>query len=133
MLPFGSNNRGLLLHTRRFNAVKGWILDVYPSGSSQVTVWVIGENGERVKLVDKYVHRIYVAGSLVDLEELTRRIIDSESVAGFRFAEKFADFMEACKKKVLEIDMTDYGRTAFFARKVLRLGGYESPQDLSNP
>ncbi|MBS7636772.1 hypothetical protein KEJ37_05500 [Candidatus Bathyarchaeota archaeon] len=109
---------------KRFNAVKGWILDVYPSGPNQITVWIISENGQRVRFVDKYVHRIYVAGSPTDLEELARRISESESVADFRFVEKYADFMEASKKKVLEIDMTDYGRTPFFARKVLRLGGY---------
>ncbi|MEM3618422.1 MAG: DNA polymerase domain-containing protein [Candidatus Bathyarchaeia archaeon] len=113
---------------RRLNAVKGWILDVYPSGPTQITVWVIGENGERVRLTDKYVHRIYVAGSPSDLEELTRKISKSESVADYRFVEKYADFMEASKKGVLEIDITDYGRTAFFARKILRLGGYEKYQ-----
>ena len=110
---------------RKLNAIKGWILDVYPSGPNQITVWIIDEDGERVKLVDNYVHRIYVAGSLPDLKELTRRLIDSESVADFRLVEKYADFMEAVKKEVLEVDMTDYGRTAFFARKILRLGGYE--------
>ncbi|MGB9778525.1 MAG: DNA polymerase domain-containing protein [Candidatus Bathyarchaeales archaeon] len=113
---------------RKFNAIKGWILDVYPSGPSQVRIWIIGENGERVKLVDNYVHRIYVAGNQADLEELTRKISDSESVADFRFVEKYADFMEATRKRVLEIGMTDYGRTAFFARKILRLGGYEKYQ-----
>ncbi|MEM2368510.1 MAG: DNA polymerase domain-containing protein [Candidatus Bathyarchaeia archaeon] len=113
---------------RRLNAVKGWILDVYPSGPNQITVWIIGENGERVRLTDKYVHRIYVAGSPSDLEELTRKISKSESVADYRFVEKYADFMEASKKGVLEIDITDYGRTAFFARKILRLGGYEKYQ-----
>jgi DNA polymerase elongation subunit (family B) len=46
-------------------------------------------------------------------------------VAGLRFVEKYADFMEAMKKKVLEVDMRDYSRISFFARKILRLGGYE--------
>jgi DNA polymerase elongation subunit (family B) len=104
------------------------MLDVYPSGPSQITVWIISENGERVKLVDNYVHKIYVSSIQQALEELTRRIVDSKSVADFRFVEKYADFMEASKKRVLEIDMTDYGRTAFFARKILRLGGYEKYQ-----
>jgi DNA polymerase elongation subunit (family B) len=110
---------------RRLNAVKGWIFDVYPSGPDEVTVWIIAENGERVKLVDKYKHRIYVSGAMQDLKGLAEKIRDSKSVAGFRFVDKYADFMEAEKKKVLEIEMRDYERTSFFARKVLRLGGYE--------
>ncbi|MEM2249704.1 MAG: DNA polymerase domain-containing protein [Candidatus Bathyarchaeia archaeon] len=113
---------------RRLNAIKGWILDVYPSGPNEVTVWIISENGERVKLVDSYTHRIYVAGNYLLLQKLTEKIRNSKSVDGFRFVEKCADFMEAAKKKVLEIDMRDYGRTSFFARKVLRLGGYEDFQ-----
>ncbi|MGB9779214.1 MAG: hypothetical protein ACPLW8_07390, partial [Candidatus Bathyarchaeales archaeon] len=113
---------------RRLNAVKGWIFDVYPSGPDEVTVWIIAESGERVKLVDKYTHRIYVSGALQDLKGLTEKIRDSKSVAGFRFVDKYADFMEAEKKKVLEIKMRDYRRTSFFARKVLRLGGYEKFQ-----
>ncbi len=113
---------------RRLNAFKCWILDVYPSGPSQVTVWLIGENGERLRLVDNYTHRIYVAGDYLLLKNLAEKIRDSKSVAGFRFVEKYADFMEASRKRVLEIDMRDYGRTSFFARKVLRLGGYENFQ-----
>jgi len=88
-------------------------------------VWIIAENGERVRLVDKYVHRIYVSGNWSDLKVLADKVKDSKSVAGLRFVEKYADFMEASKKKVLEIDMRDYGRTSFFARKILRLGSYE--------
>ncbi|MEM3464484.1 MAG: DNA polymerase domain-containing protein, partial [Candidatus Bathyarchaeia archaeon] len=113
---------------RRLNAIKGWVLDVYPSGPDEVTVWIISENGERVKLVDSYTHRIYVAGNYSLLQKLTEKIRNSRSVAGFRFVEKYADFMEATKKKALEIDMRDYRRTTFFARKVLRLGGYEDFQ-----
>lgn len=106
---------------RKLNAVKGWILDVYSSEPNEVTVWIIGENGE-------YTHRIYVAGSYSLLQKLAEKIRDSESVASYRFVEKYADFREAMKKKVLEIDMTDYGRTSFFARKILRLGSYENFQ-----
>jgi DNA polymerase elongation subunit (family B) len=113
---------------RRLNDVKGWIFDVYPSGPDEVTVWIIAENGERVKLVDKYTHRIYVSGALSHLNGLAEKIRDSKSVAGFRFVDKYADFMQAEKKKVLEIEMRDYGRTPHFARKVLRLGGYEKFQ-----
>ncbi|NWF86453.1 hypothetical protein HXY32_01345 [Candidatus Bathyarchaeota archaeon] len=109
----------------KLNAVRGWLLDVYPSGPDEVTVWIIAENGERVRFVDKFTRRIHVSGNFSDLKVLAEKVRDSRSVIGLRFVEKYADFMEAIKKKVLEVDMRDYGRTSFFARKILRLGGYE--------
>lgn len=109
----------------KLNPVRGWLLDVYPSGSNEVTVWILAENGERVRLVDKFTHRIYVSGDVSDLKGLIQKVRGSKSVAGWRFVEKLADFMDTSKKKVLEIDMRDYGRTSFFAKRILRLGGYE--------
>jgi len=109
----------------RLKAVQGWLFDAYPSGPSDVTVWIIAENGERIKLFDKHIHRIYVSGNLSDLKSLAEKIKNSKSIASWRFVEKYADFMDASKKKVLEVDMSDYGRTSFFARKILKLGGYE--------
>lgn len=88
-------------------------------------MWIIAENGKRVKLVDKFTHRIYVSTNFSDLKGLAEKLRDSRSVAGLRFVEKYADFMEASKKKVLEVDISDFGRTSFFARKILRLGEYE--------
>jgi DNA polymerase elongation subunit (family B) len=107
------------------NAVRGWLFDVYPSGPNEVTAWVIAENGERVRLIDNFTRRIYVSGNFSDLKSLTDEVRDSRSVAGFRFVEKYADFMEASKRKVLEVNMSDYSRTLFFGRKMLMLGGYE--------
>lgn len=109
----------------RLNPIRGWLFDVYPSGPNEIAVWIISENGERVRLVDKFNHKIYVSGESLDLQSLSEKIRDSRSVAGLHFVEKYADFMEAKKKKVLEVDITDYRRTSFFARKVLRLGVYE--------
>lgn len=103
-------------------------MDVYPSGPNEITVWIISESGERLKLSDSYTQRIYVSGSRPSLQKLAEGIEGSRSVKSFRFVEKYADFMEAKKKEVLEIDMRDYGRTRFFARKVMRLGDYEEFQ-----
>jgi DNA polymerase elongation subunit (family B) len=105
--------------------VRGWLFDVYPSGLNEVTVWIIAENGERVRLVDKFTQRIYVSGNFSDLKVLAEKIKYSKSIAGCRFVQKYADIMEASEKRVLEIDISDYGRTPFFAKKILRLGEYE--------
>jgi DNA polymerase I len=109
----------------KLETVRGWLFDVYPSGPHEMTVWVIAENGERVKLIDNFTHRIYVSGKLSDLKNLSEKLKDSRSVAGCRFVKKYADLMDASKKKVLEIDITDYRRASFLAKKILRLGGYE--------
>jgi DNA polymerase I len=109
----------------KLETVRGWLFDVYPSGSNKMIVWVIAENGERVKLVDNFAHRIYVSGKISDLKSLSEELEDSRLVAGCRFVKKYADFMDVSEKKVLEIDVSDYRRASFLARNILRLGGYE--------
>ncbi|MDH5483302.1 MAG: hypothetical protein OEY22_10590 [Candidatus Bathyarchaeota archaeon] len=109
----------------KLDPILGWLLDVYPSGPDEVTVWMIAENGERIKLVDNFTHRIYISGSFSDLKNLSEKIKDSKSVGSLGLAEKYADFMKVEKKKVLEVGMSNHFRTSFFARKVRRFGGYE--------
>jgi len=90
-----------------------------------MTVWIIAENGERIKLVDKFQPKIYVSGKIADLSKLTNQLVTSKSVASWRYVEKYADFMENKRSKVLEITTTDCRRVPYFARKLLRLGGYQ--------
>ncbi|MGC8937108.1 MAG: DNA polymerase domain-containing protein, partial [Candidatus Methanomethylicaceae archaeon] len=106
---------------------RGWILDVYPSDLGQITVWIIAENGERLKFKDNYARNIYVAGEPRDLEDLTESI-DRRVVEDFRFVRKCADFMDACERRVLELKVRDYKRIPFLARRIIRLGGYEKLQ-----
>ncbi|MDH5449731.1 MAG: hypothetical protein OEX77_02355 [Candidatus Bathyarchaeota archaeon] len=103
----------------------GWLLDVYPSNPGEMTVWIISENGERIKLVDKFQPKIYVSAKISDLSKLTKRLGTSKSVAKWRYVEKYADFMENKRSKVLEITTTDCRRIPYFARKLLRFGGYQ--------
>jgi len=103
---------------------RGWLLDVYPSDNGEVTLWIISENGERLKFLDKFRPRIYVSGSRDDLEDLTDYLYASESVAGWRFVTKQADIMDSEKSMVLEIQISDCRRTAYFARNLLRLEGH---------
>ncbi|NIR87082.1 hypothetical protein GWO13_05695 [Candidatus Bathyarchaeota archaeon] len=105
--------------------LRGWLLDVYPSGPGEMTVWIIAENGERVRLTDKFQPKIYVSGRMADLSKLTDQLATSESVASWRYVEKYADFMEDKRSRVLEITATDCRRIPYFARKLLRLGGYQ--------
>jgi len=105
--------------------LRGWIFDLYPSAPGEMTVWVITEKGERVRFVDEFQSNIYVSGNIADLSKLTDKLRNSESVAKWVYVEKYADFMSDEKSKVLEVTVTDCRRRSHFARKVLRLGGYE--------
>jgi DNA polymerase elongation subunit (family B) len=109
----------------RLSPVRGWLFDVYPSGSDEAAVWVIAENGERMRLVDRFVQRIYVSGDFSALNRLKEKVRDSSSVACLRFAEKYVGLMDSFKRKVLEVGVNDYGQASGFARELLRFGGFE--------
>lgn len=109
----------------KLNPVRGWLFDVYPSGPDEVAVWVITDNGERVRFVDKFISSIYVSGNFSALNRLADRIEYNSSVADWRFVEKNADFMESFKRKVLEVRLKDNAKASILARDLLRLGGYQ--------
>jgi len=105
--------------------VKGWLLDLYPSNPGEMTIWVISETGQRLKFIDKFQPKVYVAGNEEGLQKLTERLFGSKSVVAWRFTHKYVDLSDAEKSNVLEIDVTDCKRMPHFGRKILRLGGYE--------
>ena len=84
----------------RLDAVKGWLFDVYPVSSDEVAVWVIAENGQRIRFVDKYVQKIYACADYSTLNRLAEKIKSNSAVAAYRFVEKQADFMKATPETV---------------------------------
>jgi len=65
------------------NCIRGWIFDVYPAGEGEVVVWVIGENGDRVRLMDKFEPKIYVSGAKEDLERLVSKLYRNTDIAAW--------------------------------------------------
>jgi len=106
------------------NHVRGWILDVYPSTLGEVAVWIIGENGERVRLTDKFEPKIYVSGKEEDIERLASRLFSSKIIASWNFTYKLAHVTDAEKSKVLEITLKDCRKTSSFTCNVSRMGDY---------
>jgi len=106
---------------------RGWIFDVYPSGPGKMTIWIIAENGARLKLADEYVYRMYVSGEAKDLEDLVGGI-DRRGAEGFTYVEKYVDFMHAQKRRVLELEVKDYRLIPSLASNILRTGDYERLQ-----
>ena len=104
--------------------VRGWLLDVYPSGFGEVAVWVISENGERVRLTDQFQPKIYVSGKQEDIEQLASGFFSSQVVAAWNFAYKYAQPTDSEKSRVLEVTLKDCRKTSAFTRYVLEKGDY---------
>ena len=104
--------------------VKGWIFDVYPSNPGEFAVWIIGENGERVRFVDKFQPKIYVSGKQENIERLSSQFFSSQSIASWDFVYKYAHPTDAEKSRVLEVTLTDCRRTSSFTRSILKAGDY---------
>jgi len=104
--------------------VKGWILDVYPSEFGKVTVWIIGEHGERIKLTDKFRPKIYVSGKQEDIERLASRFFSSQLIVSWNFAYKYVHVRDTEKSRVLEITLKDCRATSSFTRSVLKMGDF---------
>jgi DNA polymerase elongation subunit (family B) len=104
--------------------VKGWILDAYPSAFGEVTVWIIGENGERIRLTDKFQPKIYVSGKEEDTERLASRFFSSKIIASLNFAYKYPHVTDKEKSKVLEITLKDCRKTSAFTHSILKAGDF---------
>ena len=92
--------------------VRGWVFDVYPSDPGEMAVWIIGENGERVRLTDRFQPKIYVSGKQDDLERLASQFFSSQLIELCDFAYMYAHPTDAEKSRVLEFTLADCRRTS---------------------
>jgi DNA polymerase elongation subunit (family B) len=106
------------------NYVKGWILDAYPAGEGEITVWVISEKGERVKLTDKFQPKIYVSAKQDEIERLPSRLYNSQIIASWNFTYKYAQPTDNEKSRVLELTLKDCRKTHALTRHILKMGDY---------
>src|SRR4030067_962332 len=104
--------------------VKGWILDAYPAGEGEIAVWVISENGERIKLTDKFQSKIYVSTAQDELERLVSRLYNNQIIASWQFSHKYAQPTDSEKSRVLELTLKDCRKTGSLTRTILRMGDY---------
>ncbi|MGW8289095.1 MAG: DNA polymerase domain-containing protein, partial [Candidatus Bathyarchaeia archaeon] len=104
--------------------VKGWLFDVYPSDLGEVTVWIIGENGERVKLRDEFQPKIHVSGKQDEIEKLASGFFSNKLIASWTFAYKHSQPTDNEKSRVLEVTLKDCRKISAFTRQILRQGDY---------
>jgi DNA polymerase elongation subunit (family B) len=104
--------------------VTGWILDLYPSSSGQMTVWIIAKGGERMRLVDEFTPTVYISGNREDLERLFPQRFTSRMVTSFNLVSKYASPLDSEKSKVLEVTLNDCRSIPSFTQRILEIGRY---------
>ncbi len=105
-------------------AVKGWLLDVYPSDFGKIAVWIITEQGERIKLTDKFQPHIYVSAKQEELEGVITKLCNHQKIESIRVVYKYASPVDSEKSRVLEITVKDCRQTRALQLEILRLGDY---------
>ncbi len=109
-------------HSQR--RVRGWLFDVYPSVFGTMTVWIITENGQRVRLTDKFQPNIYISGKQGDIERLANDFCSNQTIASWNFVLKYANPTDFEKSRVLEVTLKDCRKISAFTNQILRLGDY---------
>ena len=104
--------------------LRGWIFDVYPSNNGEMAVWIIAENGQRIRLMDRFLSKIYVSGKREEMEKLVGRIYSNPDIANWCFVYKFAQSIDAEKSCVLEITLKDCRRILTLTNFILKFGDY---------
>jgi DNA polymerase, archaea type len=112
------------MQSRSNPKIRGWIFDVYPSNIGEMAVWIISEDGQRIRLMDRFQPKIYVSGKKEDVERLVGRIYSNPDIAKWCFVYKFAQPTDAEKSRVLEITLKDCRKISTLTNLILKFGDY---------
>jgi hypothetical protein len=61
--------------------IRGGMFDVYPTGIGEMVIWIISENGERIRLINIFQPKVYVSGKQVDIQHLTNKFTSNANIA----------------------------------------------------
>jgi DNA polymerase elongation subunit (family B) len=104
--------------------VKGWILDVYPSTPGEFAVWIIAENGERLRLADSFKPKIYISGKEDSLQRVASQFPYDRAVVSWDSVRRYAKATDSEESTVLEVTLKDCRASPSFTTKVLKSGRY---------
>ncbi len=90
----------------------------------EMAVWIISENGQRIRLTDKFQPKIYVSGIKEEQEKLVGKIYSNPDVANWNFIYKFVQPTDSEKSRVLEITLKDCRKVSSLTNQILKIGDY---------
>jgi DNA polymerase elongation subunit (family B) len=107
------------------SSVRGWILDVYPTETGKVAVWVITEDDKRVRFTDRFEPCIYVSTQKQeDLERLFSGLCSNQKISSAQFVLKYAQPIDSEKSRVLELTVKDCRQIPALTTEILQMGDY---------
>ena len=112
------------MQTNCSRKIRGWMFDVYPTGIGEMAVWAIAQNGQRIKLLDRFQPKIYVSGKKEDLEKLVGKIYSHQEVANWEFVYKIANPTDTEKSRVLEVTLKDCRKVSALTTQILKIGDF---------
>jgi hypothetical protein len=103
---------------------RGWILDLYPSLPGQMCLWIISENGKRIRLIDEFYYKVFVSGKEDELDRLLSQFSSDRSIKSYRFVYRYDNPSRAKSSKVLEFTLNRPRASHSFVHRVLQSGRY---------
>ena len=103
--------------------MRGWILDLYPGAPGEMVIWLKLENGEAVRLVDRWTPSIYIGTdtrSDFDVPLQTMR----DEFAWTRFVSRRESESDPHGSEVVEAKLKDARRAQQVAGRIERLGPF---------
>ena len=88
------------------NELRGWLLDVYPEPQVGVTLWLVGEDGQRYHLQQAFPVTFYAAGPASGLRTLWRYLQSHPAAPGLR-REARRDIFASGPRTVLAVELAD--------------------------
>ena len=103
--------------------MRGRILDLYPGNPGEMVIWFKREDGQAVRLVDRWSSSIFIAASNMTDLEAPLKIVDSE-LAWTKPVRKFEKITDTEKSDVMEAKVRDAKRAQQVAGRIERLGSF---------
>ena len=103
--------------------MRGWILDLYPGAPGEMVIWLKLENGEAVRLVDRWAPSIYIGTdtrSDFDVPLQTMR----DEFAWTRIVSRRESVSDPHESEVVEAKLKDARRAQQVAGRIERLGPF---------
>ncbi len=103
--------------------MRGWILDLYPGNPGEMVVWLKLENGEAVRLVDRWSPSIYIGTDTKSDFEVPLQALRNDFV-WTRAVQKRERVTDTGESEVVEAKLKDAKKTQQVAGRIERLGPF---------